>query len=379
MIRMSLCFILFTTISFQLTALGLQFETVDLETAAAPEDMAFLDVNGDGFKDIVVVCQEDRLVRVFIQSSKRVGAFLKYYDYRVQVPSEVDFKSEPIDLKVADLNGDSRADLVLSHQNHETLTLMFNDGKGQFHQQSFFFPFWDIVDFELGDVNGDGQPDLVVMNDFSFAVHFGQRGGFSSRPVYMYDLVTDITGLLTLELGDVNHDGNLDVVMLNSLLRSVIIFKGNGRGHFNRLGNEPKTGPVPYVLKLKDVDQDDYLDMVVGNYSSMVSNIHYQSSARPSYESDRAVLSKKVADIIIEDINHDSYMDLLALNFVDQELMILPGGRDRYFDQANIKRFSMPAQPVRIIAANIDGDNRKDLLILSSQDDLVRILYQKAK
>ena len=69
---------------------------------------------------------------------------------------------DPVDLAVADLNGDGTPDIVTVNRHDGTLTFLRGNGDGTFSEVGGFpigsFP----AAIEVADLNGDGAADLVV-------------------------------------------------------------------------------------------------------------------------------------------------------------------------------------------------------------------------
>jgi FG-GAP-like repeat len=67
----------------------------------------------------------------------------------------------------------------------------------------------------LGDLNGDGQLDVVVVNEDltnNVNVLYGNNAGGFAAPVF----VTAGTSPAGIAIGDLNNDGRLDLVVANS-------------------------------------------------------------------------------------------------------------------------------------------------------------------
>src|SRR5271163_1709962 len=107
----------------------------------------------------------------------------------------------PWSLAVADVNGDGKPDLVVTHfcgagnswdATHGDFGVMLGNGDGSFQPVQTTYLSQGASYVAIGDVNGDGKPDLVIAsccesnNDGELAVLLGNGDGTFQSPVY-YD------------------------------------------------------------------------------------------------------------------------------------------------------------------------------------------------
>lgn len=181
-----------------------------------------------------------------------------------------------MDVAARDVDADGDNDLVLAHEFGPNL-LLLNDGKGRFALSP---PDWlpltyaDHEDLGLGDLDRDGDPDiLVVCEDDARKFLFLNDG--QGRFTDASDRLPQ-TGIANgIAVGDVDGDGDLDVVVANA--GADFLWINDGQGRFTdetaaRLpnvaapsGTEPEKTDVSQDVVLADLDGDSDLDMVFGN------------------------------------------------------------------------------------------------------------------
>ncbi|OUJ67422.1 FG-GAP-like repeat-containing protein, partial [Hymenobacter crusticola] len=288
--------------------------------------------------------------------------------------SEVAVTERRQNIVTGDLDGDGDVDLASASSNR-TVSVRFNNGAGSFSgtTEVALNPDVSVSRVALADLDNDGDLDLVTAGSTS-----GEKGFVSIRlnnGQGSFTAVPDVSvndGALNLAVGDVNGDGYLDVLTANSPLRpgtvSVLINNGTGTS-FTPGGGEALIyiANRPFDIKLGDVDNDGDLDVVTSNLGGVTV---FRNSGTGSFTTGQQLSISSApfrysSSIDLGDIDKDGDLDFVANIGVSSQATnaiaavgINNGGTFTLGQQFGINSFD-------ISLGDIDGDQDLDFVASS--------------
>jgi hypothetical protein len=181
----------------------------------SPYPFGIGDVNNDGWLDIVATATATGPSRREQLPLSRALTLLLSDAKGGRTPRQLPLRTgEPWFAAIADLNGDSRSDIVATHHDQSALTVMIGDGRGGFTEANGS-PFdFGVNLFHLitADVDRDGRMDVVATSGDSIRVLLGDgRGAFKTAASIAVG-----PGAWRIAAADLNADGAVDVVTSNS-------------------------------------------------------------------------------------------------------------------------------------------------------------------
>ena len=173
--------------------------------------------------------------------------------------------SQTRDSLLADMNGDGRPDLIT--QTADGLTIRLNDGTGTFLDNATVYPLKSnlLFSFVVGDFNHDGFADIAAVTFNGILVFNGNgKGGLGpfqrmSEPINTFNL--------SAVSADFNGDGLPDIAIgVLPALGYVRVFMGTASGAFEEL-KDAFSGALPDpsipVLQVVDFNGDGKPDLLV--------------------------------------------------------------------------------------------------------------------
>lgn len=205
---------------------------IDLPTGANPYDVTVTDMDGDGRRDILVPSRSAHIVSIFRNTS--VPGTLSFAA-AVDLPLGVG--NQPFSIATGDLNYDNKPDIAILHRTTRLLAVIGNNSTpGNLSSGTFDSPVTfatspsDPAYVALGDVSGDGQPDILVGNDNGTTVQVikntSSPGPFSIVSFAPSVSYTTGTRPNTVKAGDMDGDGQPDLVVANAGSNSVSVLRG---------------------------------------------------------------------------------------------------------------------------------------------------------
>lgn len=327
----------------------------DPQVSRPVEQRVIGDFTGDGINDLLVAGEADRIACF---PGNGDGTFAE--KVRSYGPSEVG------GLVSADFNNDDLLDVVVTQPDFNRIFILQGTGGG------FFRPIVlgdRITDFRpvaiaAGDFDADGFADLVISNEGSDNVTIKLNRGDGSFGSVIEIFAGRSEFDVTVETVDLNGDGLVDI--LTSRGFQIVALLSNGDGTFNTVSS-----PIASRLStttINDFNRDGHPDVasfdeIDGDFSVFIGNgdggfVETQSAlfSSPPFRAGQPLNSGE--------FNGDGIVDLVMLNDATNTIAMFPGIGDGTFSLSSVRRYITGENPRGLLVGDLDGDNAQDLLFL---------------
>ena len=221
-----------------------------------------------------------------------------------------------------------------------------------------------------GDLNGDGEADLVAANEGSgsVTVRFGDgSGAFPSSLQFFVSTPSSVA------IADFNNDGHADFVTSSRSNSRITVWLGLGGGAF---GTPVQTavGSSPSGVTTGDFNGDGNTDIVTSNGVSTISLLLGNADGTfPTATTFPATGGSGAFAIVAADFNGDGNRDVATANRGSANLSVMFGNGSGGFVPG--AAYPVGALPTNIATGDFNGDNMPDLATANSGSNSATVRF----
>ena len=378
-------------------------QKVDFTVGTGPNIAAIGDLDGDGKAD-------------FVSANTGAGTITVYHNNNSPGPGTINSSSFSavttlsasgtlVNVKVADLDGDGKLDILATSSTTSRLYLFHNNSTpGSISFSSAIF--YSTVSGSYGggpqvvavaDVDQDGKPDVIVStNNSSYAsiaifkntttsgVNF-TSGSLASVVTFPLAISATPSGISAV---DFDGDGKPDIAVANQLYNTASVYLNTssfGVINSSSLSSSPvtlTTGTYPTDLQSADINGDGLYDIMVTNPgSSSVSVFQNTSSAGSlSFNSKVDFTASTAVGVAAADFTGDGLVDLAVTEYSGANIVSVFRNIGSTGSTISSSTFASPlhyatgATPTGVVAGDLDGDGYPEILTGNSGSNTISVI-----
>jgi hypothetical protein len=220
----------------------------------------------------------------------------------------------------------------------------------------------------VGDVDGDGDLDLLTANLGAATVSVRLNNGSGVFSGGSDPAVSNNPA--SVALGDVDGDGDLD--LLAACSGTVSVRLNNGSGVFSGGSNPAVTG-IPANVAVGDVDGDGDLDLLATttNSTSNTVSVRLNNGSGVFSGGSDPVVGNQPYRLAVGDVDGDGDLDLLTANYGGATVSVRLNNGSGLFSGGSDP--AVGSSPQSVAVGDVDGDGDLDLLTANQNGGTVSV------
>jgi hypothetical protein len=318
---------------------------ISFDVGVQPREIAVADLNDDSRLDVVVVNSGDGTLTILLGTSD---------EQLLSTPSSVQAGQEPSDVDALDVDRDGDVDLVVANHETSNVTVLLNDGLAGFEQAAYSpmdtgaLPH--LHGLATADFNSDGWPDVAVDSADTGQVHMihGSSLGFmKSTPI-------DVGTTPYYRLGGSDLIGNdvTELLVPGHSDQTVRIIQYESDQYVT--AQTIRLEAQPWMVIGDDVNADSRNDVIVVETDAVSIWLAASEGYSPAPASPYSI--RGATEIAAGDMNGDHISDIVVGSWDSDEVIVFRGG------DLIMSRVNMCQRPIGLAVADLNEDGKSELL-----------------
>ncbi|MBO8234154.1 hypothetical protein HA151_06450 [Prochlorococcus marinus XMU1419] len=276
-------------------------------------------------------------------------------------------------VELGDMDGDGDLDIVYAALTSDTFGWLENNGSS-WTQSSIDTSADGAKAIHIADIDGDGDLDFVGGAFYGDSVAWYENNGAANPSFTKTTISTGTDGLNDVHVGDIDGDGDLDIISASGNDDEITWFENNGAADPTFATTVIATSADnPHEVFIADMDADGDLDIISTSVNdSTVAWYENNGAADPSFAAANIATNVSGAHgIQVDDMDADGDMDIVVASFTDDTVRWYEnnGEADPTWSAANIATSIDGARDVEVLDIDKDGD--LDVMVTAQDADSI--------
>jgi len=287
--------------------------------------------------------------------------------------------NNPEVVKSLDVNQDGYMDLICSSINDSKIAyFLFDETLGDFGDEHIITSqFTYVVSLFPADLNGDSYPDFVAVSQLDNQVFWYKNNGGNnfSLQTFINDNADDASAVTA---SDIDNDGDLDVISASKGNSRIEWYENDGEGNFSDAHLIIQEAHLPIAIITADINNDGYDDLIAG-YAQSDEIAYFENIGGGDFASEQIIATQVdiINSLAAADFDKDGFIDIVSASKGDSKIAWIKNmnGTGDFSDQLIISN-QMPVA-FSVVVADFDLDNDMDVLATSLSGDRI-VLFENS-
>lgn len=334
-----------------------------ISTTIFPASSVFVaDIDGDNLKD--VICASRNSTNNKITWYKNMGGgVISTTENIITINNVKNIES----VFVGDMDNDGDIDILSASELDGKVAIYENTGAGSFNPQKVISNLTGaVMSIASVDIDGDNDMDIIsstrLISSGNVVWYENLGNGIMDNPQIISD---NFTGFVYISVGDLDNDGDLDVITVSD--NKIAWFENNGIGVFgveHVISNTVLNVASAYV---NDMDNDGLLDIVAISSSPIL--VWYKNLGNNTFSTANTISSNHNGLWAIHgnDFDNDGDIDIVTADWMANKIEWYENLGNGNF---STKKFMSNASgPRTVFSADVDNDGLIDVVFGNGQGD----------
>ncbi|WP_455392131.1 FG-GAP-like repeat-containing protein [[Eubacterium] cellulosolvens] len=343
-------------------------------TDESPVGLASGDLNNDGLDDLVVINVGANLMIDNLRYYYSVSVYINKGNAEFGLRDDYPVGKSPSGVVINDFNNDGWQDIATSNHAGYNVSVLLNKGQGKFSNSINYSLVPAVLsgeNLDSGDIDGDGDQDII-----SFCSKYNSIGVLKNHGDGTFEDYVDYPISLRpndIFLGDFDNDGDLDISSCSKKNGNVGIVSNNGNGMFSTF-RFFLIGTYPRGITSGDINADGYPDLISANYLGGSLTICYNDGHGNFDEKYNKQIAVEPFAVLVGDFNNDGHLDLASADEALYKIVLAINDGDGKFTKERIE-YDIGGYPYSIIYHDLNGDGKNELITGNNAQLSISILY----
>ncbi len=284
--------------------------------------------------------------------------------------------ASPSYVAAGDIDADGDIDLITDSNGpgNDPTTVFWNDGAGNFSMGPQLLAGWGFGEVDVGDMDSDGDLDVVRCSYFSNGVYFFRNNGDGTfEPGIFY---SGGGGCISVRFADIDGDKDLDFITVDKFGGQLRPYRNiNGLG-FTSVGLFD-CGAQPYSMETQDMDLDGDIDVVVANEDDATLTFCYNDGTGLFPTTRTIPVGERPTGLAIADLDANGQWDIVSADWgplspINNTISVVMADSDGLYTPA--VQVPVQGRPGSVAVDDIDSDGLPDIVVACEADSSFVVL-----